>query len=159
MGEYYGERTNLGRQFTAEVERGKKALSYDGQSLGEIHPEIQEIVETDTSSDDFGRIKHVGVAHNMALVGGQDEETTYNLDRRIARDYEWEFGQKEGPEVGRKVAHDYLITQGYSEPIKERTADILADQHSRMVNPVLALKDVVKKRRAKKDAKSLKSAR
>lgn len=65
--------------FINDLEAAKSLLSKDNQDLAEIHPTVSEFVDTDPTSEDFGRMKHVEMAEALAYY--QDETREDELDK------------------------------------------------------------------------------
>lgn len=157
MRETLGEKSSEAAKTVAWMTHMRRALGAHNQAMAEIHSTISEDVETDVSNPDFGRIKNQDTAHNMGLAldsryydGSISWIAEQDVDTRVAAEIQASVQMTEGTEAGLKARQDYLITQGYSEPIYERKMAISEDIRTRSVNPVAALSNIVKNRRAKK---------
>ena len=152
MREFLGDKqpTSYSAGAVRAIENSRSMLGVEGKSLSEIHPSVSEDVVTDTKNDNFGRIWNKGTAENMARMrhGKWDGEPDLIADREVdlamARNIEDDVKKLEGDKAGAKASEDYLITQGYIAPIHDRQREIRQDIHTRMVNPVAALADIVK---------------
>lgn len=158
MRETLGEKSTEAVKTVAWMTHMRRALGAHNQSMAELHSSISEDVETDVSNPDFGRIKNQDTAYNMGLAldsryhdGSISWIAEEDVDRRVAAEIQTSVQEAEGTELGLKAGQDYLITQGYSEPIHERQMAIRDDIRTRSVNPVAALSNIVKNRRAKKN--------
>lgn len=121
---------NPGARFFKAMEGTKSQLDDSQKSLVEIHPAVSTFVETDTESEDFGRIKDTETAHGMAnelnetfdaFEGEPAAQSVMDMDEaeldQETADRIWKRGTGTQTE---KAGEDYLITQGNRHTMHRR---------------------------------------